>query len=110
MLYSLVAVSSTATRRCFRNSLQFYSFWLPREGLQRGRWSFATQESGMTEEKIRIEFINQKLGHKRINLRHQCDAYKTGSAKDYARTGDYPELPANCSTVTWKDANRVRSS
>ena len=33
----------------------------------------------------------------------------TGSSEELARTGDYPELPANCSTVTWEDANRVRS-
>ena len=31
----------------------------------------------------------------------------TGSSEELARTGDYPELPANCSTVTWEEANKV---
>ena len=42
----------------------------------------------------------------RYNLRRQCDAYKTGSSEELARTGDYPELPAGCDTVTWSEANK----
>ena len=33
----------------------------------------------------------------------------TGSSEELARTGDYPELAANCSTITWEEANKVSS-
>merc|ERR1711915_466611 len=42
----------------------------------------------------------------RINLRRQCDAYKTGSPEELAATQEFPTLPDACSEVRWEEANQ----
>ena len=41
-----------------------------------------------------------------MNLRRQCDAYKTGTPEELAASGEYPELEEWCSTIPWGDANQ----
>jgi len=42
----------------------------------------------------------------RINLRRQCDAYKTGNSQELKATGQFPSIPDACMEIRWEEANQ----